>query len=312
MGLSLQQKASFFHQLGALLKAGVPLQQSLSLVGKATPLGFQRQLQQVSQAIAQGENFATALTQQHLFDPWTLSLMQTAEYSGAFAWVCERIAIATERQQQQSRRYRSVALSLLAMGLSTVAVITIVLGRGLAALLTPIFGLLCLGLVGGFAAVVLQPSALVAVTYAVGRPLPIARKLLEAQSMLYLAELELPLSCGVPILAALDLIRARIPDAQLATTLAQASRQIRAGQSLTQSLQGKLPPLALQMIRTGEETGALEMLLQKLGVYYEGELERILGQLQGALKPLSIVAIGGVVLVSAIQTLSSLLNSLPG
>jgi type II secretory pathway component PulF len=141
--------------------------------------------------------------------------------------------------------------------------------------------------------------------------LPILGKLIQARSLLDLAQLRLPLSCGVSILSAVELVREHIPDAVMKANLASSARQIRAGQTLSYSLEGKLPPIAMQMIRTGEETGNLDTALQNLAQYYEGELERGLRMLKSSLRTLSLLAIASLVAVVGIRGITVLLNSLP-
>nr|WP_277873964.1 MULTISPECIES: type II secretion system F family protein [unclassified Trichocoleus] len=121
----------------------------------------------------------------------------------------------------------------------------------------------------------------------------------------------MPLSCGIPILTALELLRSHIPDPQISTHVAKASRQIRAGRTLSESLQSKLPPIAIQYIRTGEETGNLDEALLKMGEYYESELDRSLQQLQGILRPASIISLGCLVALVGIRAINSLINPLP-
>jgi type IV pilus assembly protein PilC len=68
----------------------------------------------------------------------------------------------------------------------------------------------------------------------------------------------------------------------------------------------------MQMIRTGEETGNLDAAFHNLAEYYEGELERAIRQLEGVMRPLSILAMGGLVALLCIRAIASLINSLPG
>ncbi|MBD2123919.1 type II secretion system F family protein [Trichocoleus sp. FACHB-262] len=307
----LKEIASFFHQFSALLDAGLPVQQSLNLAGKDCSAAFQRSLQQASANVAQGQDLATAMTlKPPVWSLWTLALIQMAEYSGSLASTCRKLAIAAEQQQRRARLYRSVTLACGAT-VSSLVLLLVVLSQGSRNFLVqPGFwttaGLLLAG------AYLLGTRSLTSSLYrSLGR-LPVLKPLLEAQSMLYFTELELPLSCGVPLLSALELIRDRIPNPELAKTLAIASQQIARGQTLSRSLQGKIPAIALQMIRTGEETGNLDEMLQKLAAYYEGELELKLRQLQGVLRPLSLLAGGAFVLVLGMQMVRSLLDALPG
>jgi len=141
--------------------------------------------------------------------------------------------------------------------------------------------------------------------------IPGVAKAMEARSLLYLADMALPLSCGIPILTALDLTRQHIPDPEIAAKLARASRQLRTGKTLSQSLENQLPALALQMIRMGEETGHLDRGIQQIATYYEGELERSLQQFRAILRPISLLAMGSVVAVAGIWLIKLLQNSLP-
>ncbi|MEP0870084.1 type II secretion system F family protein [Trichocoleus desertorum AS-A10] len=311
----LKEIASFFHQFSALLDAGLPVQQSLTLAGRDCSAAFQRSLQQASTNVAQGQDLATAMTlTPAVWSPWTLALIQMAEYSGSLAATCRKLAIAAEQQQRRTRLYRSVTFIGLATVISLLLLLVVVLQGSGNSLGQPGFWVtagLLLALLGGSAYVV-GTRPLDAGLYRLLVQLPVLKPLLEAQSMLYFTELELPLSCGVPLLSALELIRDRILNPELAKNLTIASQQIARGQTISRSLQGKIPAIALQMIRTGEETGNLDAMLQKLAAYYEGELELKLRQLQGVLRPLSLLAGGAFVLVLGMQMVRSLLDALPG
>jgi type II secretory pathway component PulF len=313
--------ARFFHQFAALLNAGIPVQQGLGMAGRDCDARFQRALNEASLKIEAGEELGTALRSSQVpIDRWSISMVQAAEYSGALPQACEQIAIALDTQEKRKRLYRSVGISAALVILGSFALLVALLQRGTGFLGQPWFWLF---------SVILASVPLIAVAftssdafsgadavsqewYALAMKFPLLRGVLQTRSVLYLAELELPLRCGISLLRAIDLMRRRIPDPVLAKNLEIASRQIQSGKTLHQSLTGKLPAIALQMIRTGEETGNLDEMLAKLGEYYEGELERKLKQIQGILRPLGVLAAGGIVLLLGMQMLASLQNALPG
>ncbi|MGA7935589.1 MAG: type II secretion system F family protein [Kovacikia sp.] len=309
------ETARFFHQFAALLKAGFSVQQSLGMVGKECRPKLQNILREASFKIETGQDLASALeSHSRYFDAWTISLIRSSEYSGALAETFERLAIAAETAHKRQRLYRSVNLSVFWISLSLIALFIGLLQGSTGFLLQPWFWLvvLLLGLgLGSMTRLAGSRSTSQEVLRSLSQ-FPLIGGIVQARSMLYLTELELPLRCGVPILQALELVRKHIPDRQIGQSLAIAGRQIHAGQTLSQSLRGKLPPLAAQMLRTGEETGDLAGMLSKLAEYYESDLERRLRQLQGVLRPLGIVAIGSLVLLLGIQGMTSLLKSLPG
>jgi type II secretory pathway component PulF len=313
--------AQFFHQFAALLNAGVPVQQGLSMAGRDCDQKFQKALNEASLKLEAGEELGVALRSSQVpIDRWTLSLVQAAEYSGALPKACEQIAIALDTQTKRKRLYRSLGISVALVIVGSFALLIAILQRGTGFLGQPWFWLF---------SVILAAIPLMAVAfsssdafsgadpvsqewYSLAMKLPLLQGILQTRSILYLAELELPLRCGISVLRAIELVRRRIPDPVLAKNLEIAGRQIQAGKTLSQSLTGKLPAIAVQMLRTGEETGNLDDMLAKLGEYYEGELERKLKQIQGILRPLGILAAGGIVLLMGIQMMTSLLKALPG
>lgn len=306
------ETARFFHQFAALLKAGLPVQQSLGMAGKNCSPRLQQVLREASLKIELGQDLASSLDS-HYFDSWTLSLIRTAEYGGSLEETFERLAIAAETRHRRQRLYRSVNLSVLMVAIGVMALLIAVLSGGTGFLLKPWFWLLIIALISGFIFLTgIAGSQKVAqeLLRSLSR-FPLIGGIVEARSMLYFTELELPLRCGVPILQALELVRNHIPDQVVERHLAIAAHQVQKGQTLSQSLRGKLPPLAHQMLRTGEETGNLEGMLAKLAEYYEGDLERRLKQLQGMLRPLGILAAGVLVLLMGMQGITSMLNALP-
>jgi type II secretory pathway component PulF len=283
------------------------------LAGKDGSSSFQRYLTKVGAAVKVGQDLASAMAlDTRYFDDWTINLIRLAQYSGSLAETFERLAIAAEVQQRRERLIRSVRLRAIAIIWCLLVICTILWSQG-NVLLQFSFWLNSIGL-----ALLLVGLSILASRYR-GRwlvrlvaGLPGLGKLMQVRSLLYFAELELPLSCGISLLAALDLVRSRIPDPVMAAKLAKASQQLRIGHTLSHSLQGKLPPLAIQMIRTGEETGNLDAAFHNLAEYYEGELERAIRQLEGVMRPLSILAMGGLVALLSIRAIASLINSLPG
>lgn len=311
--LTTAQKAQFFYQFAALLNAGMTVPQSLTLTAKELHPACQRYLQQVSTAVGTGQDLASALAlAPSYFDRWTISLLRLAEYSGSLPQTCQMLASDAEDKARRERLYRSVKVSAIVTIWGALVLTAAIFNPNPTGIIKPEFWLRSLAialllwvmswLVSRFSSPVWQKL--------VGN-LPVIGNLIQGRSLLYFTKLRLPLSCGVPILTALELLREHVPDSIMRSNLALATRRVRIGQPLSHSLQGKLPPLALQMIRTGEETGNLDTALQNLAHYYEAELERGLRGLQATLQPLSLLAIASLVAVVGIRGISVLINSLP-
>ncbi|HBB33730.1 MAG TPA: bacterial type II secretion system protein F domain protein [Cyanobacteria bacterium UBA8803] len=311
--LTIRQKAHFFSQFATLLNSGLTVQQSLTLAGKGCPLSCQHYLQQASLAVGNGQELASALAlESHYFDNWTIALIRLAEYSGSLPQALQMLARETEARGRQQKLYRSVRFSAIATIWAVLVLTAAIFNPHATGLVKPEFwvrsiAIACLLLAIAF----LMPRFSSPIWQPLVSNLPIVGKLLEARSLLYLAQLRLPLSCGVPILTALELLREHIPDLKMRTHLTKTVRRVRIGQPLSQSLQGKLPPVAMQIIATGEETGNLDSALENLARYYQEQLERGLQMLQTILRPLSLIALGSLVAVVGVRGLSVLLNSLP-
>lgn len=317
----LQHRAQVFDQLATLLNAGIPLQRSLEMVKIPSQGQWSHLLQQASRSIDVGATLTEAIAANQpqswlsppYFDEWTLGVLRLAEASGALAEGCRQLAIAARQQQQRQRLETAIGRSLLALVISGLTLAMALLHWNTAFVLQPWFWVLVISLSLGFSWGWQQAQSrpLRATLQPYLRQWPILKSLWEAQVCLYLSELATPLRCGLPILTALDLMRRQVPDPELAKTLTLLIHGVRSGRSLSQILTGRIPDLALQLIRTGEETGALDETLGKLGEYGQESLAMTLRQVQTVLRPLAIVAIGGMVAIAAIQLFSGLLQQLP-
>jgi len=310
--LTLQEKARFFYEMAALLNSGLTVQQSLNLAGKDCHPAFRRYLKQIRQVAGNGQDLATAISlNAGYFDSWTISLIRLAQYSGALPQICTKIASDSETQIKRKRLYRSVRLSTITIIWSLLILTAVIFNRTPMGFIKPEFWLRSLAI----AFLLILISFLASRYLKRGAPwlryLPVVGRIIQTRSLIYFAQLQLPLSCGVPILAAVELVREHIPDVVMKANLSTAARHIRAGQTLSSSLEGKLPPIATQMIHTGEETGNLDTAMQNITQYYEGDLERRLGLIESSLRPMSIFAIALLIAAVGIRAIGLLLNSLP-
>lgn len=105
------------------------------------------------------------------------------------------------------------------------------------------------------------------------------------------------LTSGVPILGALETVRATVSNAVLDEALHDVERSLKAGESLARPLElsGAFPPLVSRMVALGEETGQLDLMLTQLADNYEEEVDIQLGGLTQLLEPLLIVGVGAIV-----------------
>lgn len=107
---------------------------------------------------------------------------------------------------------------------------------------------------------------------------------------------------GVPLIQGLTVISRAVDNDYVAMRIIQMRDGVERGESLTRTAQaaGLFPPLVLQMVSVGEESGALDRLMNDVAEYYEREVDYDLKTLSTAIEPVLVVAIGILVLILAL------------
>ena len=105
------------------------------------------------------------------------------------------------------------------------------------------------------------------------------------------------ISSGVPILEGLDITARTAGNAVVERALVRVRRSLEEGKSLTEPLKESdvFPGMVTQMIGVGEQTGAMDAMLQKIADFYEEEVDAAVKDLLTALEPIMIVFLGLVV-----------------
>ncbi len=122
---------------------------------------------------------------------------------------------------------------------------------------------------------------------------------------------------GVPILQALETVAGTVDNDILADSIMHARARIREGDRIGDPLKksGLFPPMVVQMISIGEESGALDSMLTKVAEFYESEVDAALESLTAAIEPVMIVFLGGCVgfiVVAMFMPMVSIIQNLSG
>ncbi|HAZ62187.1 MAG TPA: hypothetical protein DCZ72_01040 [Armatimonadetes bacterium] len=125
------------------------------------------------------------------------------------------------------------------------------------------------------------------------------------------------LRSGVPVLSAMETTAGTVDNAVISGAILSARAAIREGEVMAKPLEqsGWFPPMVVQMIAIGEETGALDQMLEKVADFYEGEVESALESLTAALEPILIVVLGaivGFIVIAMFMPLVALMEGLAG
>jgi type IV pilus assembly protein PilC len=102
---------------------------------------------------------------------------------------------------------------------------------------------------------------------------------------------------GVPILQALDIVSSTTGNVVLERAIQDVQESVRNGESLTRPLaqHSVFPPMVVQMMAVGEDTGALDDMLEKISDFYDQEVEATTEALTALIEPLMIAVLGGII-----------------
>ncbi len=118
---------------------------------------------------------------------------------------------------------------------------------------------------------------------------------------------------GVPILQSMDIVAETSGNAVVAAAVKDVQASVKEGESLAMPLTAHevFPPMVVQMMAVGEETGALDTMLEKVGDFYDSEVEAMVEGLTSLIEPLLIVVLGATVggmLVSLYMPMFNIIN----
>lgn len=123
------------------------------------------------------------------------------------------------------------------------------------------------------------------------------------------------LNGGVPITRALEVVKKTTGNLVIINMLAAAERSIHEGSGLAAPLNSRniFPPLVIQMVAAGEETGKLDKMLDKIADFYESEVDDTVSRLGSLVEPVIIgilgIVIGGIVLAVALPMFDAVHNA---
>src|SRR4030095_13607488 len=120
---------------------------------------------------------------------------------------------------------------------------------------------------------------------------------------------------GVPLLEALGTVQGVMGNRLMARAISQVQVRVREGKGMARPMaeSGFFPPLALNMIPVGEETGRLDAMLAEVASYYDQDVKRTTKRLTSLMEPVLILGMGliiGVVVISMLLAIFSI-NDLP-
>jgi MSHA biogenesis protein MshG len=133
--------------------------------------------------------------------------------------------------------------------------------------------------------------------------LPLVGKIIHWATVARFARaLHITSTAGVPVASALPVVASAVDNAWVESKVRGMQQRIEQGSSITEAamISNLFPPLVIQMLRIGEETGELDRLIAEVAEYYEREVDYNVKNLSSVIEPILIVVIGLMVLVLAL------------
>jgi type IV pilus assembly protein PilC len=346
-GVSSKELAIFTRQFSVMIDAGLPLVQCLEiLAGQQENKTFQKILTGVRGSVEGGATLSSSMKQyEKVFDPLYYNMVEAGETGGILDTILQRLSSYIEKNVKLKRAVKSAMIYPISVLGIAAGVITLLLWKVVPIFVTLFAGLnadlplptrIVIGLsnfvgsIYGLLIVVVGAALVVGLKLWHGTPqgrlaidatilkLPVLgllmRKIAVARFTRTLGTL---ISSGVPILEGLDITARTSGNAIVERAISKTRKAVEAGRSLVDPLKETevFPGMVTQMIAVGEQTGAMDAMLQKIADFYEEEVDAAVKDLLTAMEPVMIVVLGlvvGGIVISMYLPLFSLIGKLAG
>ncbi len=345
-GVTTQDLVKFIRQFATMIDAGLPLVQCLEILSSQEPnKNFQIILRDIKSTVEQGSTFSDALKKHpKVFDELFTNLVHAGEVGGILDTILNRLAVYIEKRQKLLRQVKGA--------LSYPTIVMVIMVGVVAVLLTwviPAFETMFaeFGAKDGLPAIT---KAVIAVSRNFVRFLPLTivvtagtvtgavmfYRSRKGKRMVHGAMLKLPIlggvlqkiavarfsrtlgtlmGSGVPILDALEIVAKTAGNMVVEEGIMYARARISEGKNMAEPLAEMkvFPGMVVQMVAVGEQTGALDTMLNKVADFYDEEVDVAVAAMTALMEPILMVVIGsivGTVLISMYMPIFSLAGNI--
>jgi type IV pilus assembly protein PilC len=344
--IKLKEVAVFSRQFATMINSGLTLLRSLSILADQTEnKELARIIGEVRRDVERGSALSVALAKHpKAFSRLYVAMVRSGETGGSLDAVLQRLATTIEQQVDLRRKVKSAMTYPIVVGVIVVLILIAML-----IFVVPMFK----GMYSDLDAKLPAPTlVLLAVSSAfkkffplvfaavgggvwalkryVGTPpgrhrwdafklrAPVFGQLVHKTALArFSRSLAALVRAGVPILDALEIVSETAGNMVLAEAVADTQAAVKAGDSLARPLEAHpvFPPMVTQMIAVGEETGALDELLEKIADFYDSEVEATVAALTSLIEPLLIVVMGvcvGGMVIALYMPMFSIITKIGG
>lgn len=324
--VKLHDLLAFSRQLGTMLEAGVTLIRSLDVIlSQVQSQRFNEALKQVRIDVEKGESLSSSLGKHPLiFNPFWISLIEVGEASGTIPTVLAKLNFYLEQQA----RFKATIISgiiypaiLFGVSIGAVVFFALVVGPKFESIFTQMgaelplitkvllaifkfikqkFFMLILGIVGGVYLfrkyIKTHAGKMQFEKFLFGLPtFGEIFKLIIVER--FTSQMSILIDAGVPILYALDITERLVDNATCAIIVSNIKEGVKGGELLVAPMERSefFPPMAVQMIMVGEETGELSKMLKHVSHFYQDTVETFMARFATIVEPFMLIFMGGVI-----------------
>ena len=319
--------AIFTRQLATMMKAGVPLVQSFEIVAEGLDNPSMREVVLgIKGEVENGNSFAGSLTKYpQYFDDLFVSLVASGEQSGALETMLDRVAIYKEKSELLKQKIKSamkypITVIVVALGVTILLMLKVVpvfqelfssFGADLPAFTQMVvemsvwmqaywWALLLIigGVIGSLVEAKKRSQAFRDLLDRAALKAPIFGKLVYSSIIArYARTLATTFAAGVPMIEALESTAGATNNVVYRNAVMQIKEEVSTGTQLNFAMRtsGVFPSMAIQMVAIGEESGALDAMLEKVATHFENEVDTAVDGLTSMMEPLIMVVLGVLV-----------------
>jgi type IV pilus assembly protein PilC len=322
----LKDIAVFSRQFAVMIDSGLSLLRALSILeDQIENKVLARVVSEVRADVEKGSSLSQALAKHpQTFNRLYISMVRAGETGGSLDAVLLQLADTIEKQVELRQKIKSAMtypVAVLCLVLLIVAAMLIFIVPMFKTLYADLGGTLPLPtrlllFISGVMVKMIVPFivALVLAAYAFRRwiatekgravwdtfklRVPVFGKLVQLTALARFSRtLASLLRAGVPLLESLEITSGTVGNAVVSKAIGDMQEGVKQGESMVQRLAAHpiFPTMVVQMISVGEETGAVDTMLDKIGQFYEQEIEATVDALTSLLEPALIVVLGGAV-----------------
>lgn len=316
--------AIFTRQMATMMKAGVPLVQSFEIVAEGVDNPTLAELiRSIKDDVASGSGFAPSLRKHpKYFDDLFCNLVESGEQSGALETMLDRIATYKEKTEQLKAKIKKamtypIAVVVVAIIVTGILLIKVVpqfadtfssFGADLPAFTLFVLGLSEMAQAYWFQAIIIVGIAIYLFGYfkkkskkfavfldKLALRIPITGEIVYNSILARFARtLSTTFAAGVPLIDALDSVAGATGNAVYQSATIRVRDEVATGTQLNVALRNTrlFPSMMVQMATIGEESGALDDMLDKVANYYEEAVDNMVDSLTSLLEPMIMAVLG--------------------